>query len=311
MARAQGARAQLAAAFESIYGTAPASGYARLPFASANLSMAQTLLDNELLGFGRDPLAPELDTEDTDGDIVVPVDVEAFGLWLKATLGAPVTSGAGPYTHVYTSGGWTLPSLSIETGLPEVPHFAMAKGVKVDRLALSMQRKGHLQATASLIAQGEAVASSTQAGTPVPYALSRFVQRHGSITRGGAALGEVVSADLTYANNLDRIETIRADAKIDGLDPSMAMLSGRITVRFSSQTLLTQATDGDPAAFTFRFTKGGESLTLAVPQLYLPKPKVAVEGPQGIQVTFDWQAAQDTDGDPMLTATLVNAVESY
>ena len=37
MARAQGARSQLAAAFETTYGTAPASGYFQMPFASASL----------------------------------------------------------------------------------------------------------------------------------------------------------------------------------------------------------------------------------------------------------------------------------
>jgi hypothetical protein len=37
MARAQGARAQMALAFETVYGTAPASGYTRVPFASTTL----------------------------------------------------------------------------------------------------------------------------------------------------------------------------------------------------------------------------------------------------------------------------------
>ena len=33
MARAQGARAQMALAFETVYGTPPVSGYTRMPFA--------------------------------------------------------------------------------------------------------------------------------------------------------------------------------------------------------------------------------------------------------------------------------------
>ena len=39
MARAQGARAQMALAFETVYGTAPASGYTRVPFASTDLRL--------------------------------------------------------------------------------------------------------------------------------------------------------------------------------------------------------------------------------------------------------------------------------
>ena len=55
MARAQGARAQMALAFETVYGTAPASGYTRVPFASTSLGAEQPLLTSELLGYGRDP----------------------------------------------------------------------------------------------------------------------------------------------------------------------------------------------------------------------------------------------------------------
>ena len=48
MARAQGARAQMALAFETTYGTPPASGYTRMPFASTTLGAEQPLIDNEL-----------------------------------------------------------------------------------------------------------------------------------------------------------------------------------------------------------------------------------------------------------------------
>ena len=60
MARAQGARSQLAAAFETTYGTAPASGFMQMPFASASLGAEQPLLASELLGYGRDPLCAPL-----------------------------------------------------------------------------------------------------------------------------------------------------------------------------------------------------------------------------------------------------------
>jgi hypothetical protein len=312
MARAQGARAQMALAFETVYGTAPAGGYTRMPFASTSLGAQQPLLGSELLGYGRDPLAPVKDAVTADGDVVVPIDAEAFGFWLKAAFGEPTTSGSGPYTHEFRSGGWTLPSMAIETAMPEVPRYAMYSGCVLDQLSWQMQRSGLLTATAKLVAQGEAVATTSAAGTPAQPTLKRFGHFNGSITRNGAALGNVVSAEITYANNLDRIETIRSDGRIDGADPSIAALTGRVEVRFADAVLVNQAIAGDPCELEFAYAlPSGESLTFTAHAVYLPRPRIEIAGPQGVQATFDWQAARDAGLGRLCTATLVNDVEDY
>jgi hypothetical protein len=313
MARAQGARARMALAFETVYGTAPASGFKQMPFASTTLGASQPLLANELLGYGRDPLAPTKDVVTADGDVVAPIDAESFGVWLKAAFGQPLTvEDDGEYTHTFTSGNWTLPSMSVEVALPEVPHFAMNTGCMLNSLQWTMQRSGLLTATANLIAQGETVAATTGAGTPAAYDLIRFGQFNGAVSRNGTPLANVISAQIGYMNNLDRIEVIRSDGKIAGADPSMAMLSGSLVVRFDSQALMTQATDGTASELSFSFVKAsGESFTLTIPRVFLPVPKITVPGPAGIQATFEWQAAQQADGGPMCTAVLVNAVEAY
>jgi len=312
MARAQGARSLMAAAFETTYGTPPVSGYRQMPFASTSLGAEQPLLGSELLGYGRDPLAPIKDAVTADGDVVVPIDAEAFGFWLKAAFGDPVTTGTEPYTHVFTSGNWTLPSLSIETAMPEVPRFAMYSGCVLDQMSWQMQRSGLLTATVKLIAQGETVAASTAAGTPTGWTLQRFGHFNGSIKRNGTALGNIVSADIQYANNLDRIETIRADGRIDGADPSIAALTGKMDVRFADQTLMTQAMNGTPAELEFAYNLGtGESLTFIAHAVYLPRPRIEIQGPQGVQASFDWQAAYDATAGQMCTITLVNDIATY
>lgn len=197
MARAHGARAQMALAFESVYGTAPATGFRTVPFASTSLGSEQPLLASELLGQGRDPVAPIKDALTADGDVVVPIDVENFGLWLKGTFGAPTTTGTTPKTHTFQSGNWTLPSMAIEVAMPEVPRYAMYTGCMVDQLSWQMSRSGLLTATARLIAQGEAIDTVTAAGTPTTLALQRFGHFNGAVKRNGAALGNVVSAEVT------------------------------------------------------------------------------------------------------------------
>ena len=312
MARAQGARSQLAAAFETTYGTAPASGYMQMPFASTSLGAEQPLLGSELLGYGRDPLAPIKDAVTADGDIVVPIDAEAFGFWLKAAFGAPTTTGTTDKTHTFTSGNWNLPSLSIETAMPEVPRYAMYSGCVLDQISWQMQRSGLLTATAKLIAQGEAIATSSAAGTPTGWNLQRFGHFNGAIKRNGAPLGNIVSADITYANNLDRVETIRSDGRIDGADPSIAALTGKIDVRFADMTLMDQALNGTASSLEFSYTiSANVTLTITAHAVYLPRPRAEIQGPQGIQASFNWQAAFDANAGRMCTITLKNTIGSY
>jgi len=303
----------MALAFETTYGTPPAGGFTRMPFASATLGAEQPLLNSELLGYGRDPLAPIKDALTADGNVVVPIDAEAFGFWLKAAFGQPITTGtAAPYSHEFRSGGWALPSMSIETGMPEVPRFAMYSGCMLDTLSWQMQRSGLLTATASLVAQGEAIATTSATGTLAEIDLQRFGHFNGAITRNGQPLGNIVSAEITYANTLDRIETSRSDGRIDGADPGMAALTGRIEVRFADQLLVNQAINGEPCEMTFAYTlSSGESLTLVAHAVYLPRPRIEISGPQGVQASFDWQAAKDPVTGRMCTVTLVNERETY
>ena len=194
----------------------------------------------------------------------------------------------------------------------EVPRYAIYSGCVLDQLSWQVQRSGLLTATARLVAQGEAIATTTAAGTPTDLGLKRFGHFNGAISRNGTALGNVVSAEITYANNLDRIETIRSDGKIDGADPSIAALTGRIEVRFSDSTLVTQAINGDPCEIAFAYVlPSGESFTFTIHAVYLPRPRIEISGPQGVQATFDWQAARATSPARMCTAILTNDVETY
>ena len=145
------------------------------------------------------------------------------------------------------------------------------------------------------MAQGETIAAATSAGTSAAISLKRFGHFNGTIKRDGVALGNIVSADVTYANNLDRIETIRSDARIDGADPTIAALTGKIDVRFADTTLMIQAINGSAATLEFSYAfSSGESLTLTAHAVYLPRPRIEIKGPKGVQASFDWQAALAT-----------------
>lgn len=312
MARARGANAIMAAAFETTYGTPPVSGYKKLPFVSAALGEEQNLIESDLLGLGREPLPPSKDVANNEGDVVVPVDLRNFGYWLKLLLGAPTTTGAGPYTHTFVSGALSLPSMAIEIGLPDVPSYGMNFGARANSMSIKMQRSGLLNATMGLIAQGETRAASSGAGTPTEAAIERFSQGIGAIERNGVALGNVVSAELSYSNNLDKVETIRPDGRIEDAEPAMVAAAGNVVVRFANTTLLDQAVNGTACELSFGWEiDANRSLLFTLHEVYLPRPKLSVSGPGGVQATFAFQAAKDPSLNKTMTAVLVNDVETY
>jgi hypothetical protein len=92
----------------------------------------------------------------------------------------------------------------------------------------------------------------------------------------------------------------------------MAALSGSIEARFADLILVNQAIAGDPCELVFAWSLGANaSLTFTVHAAYLPRPRIPINGPQGVQATFEWQAARATSPARMCTAVLVNTTTSY
>jgi hypothetical protein len=315
MARGLGANAKTIAVFESTVGTVPnaVAAWGTIPFVSHSLGEERNLLASDLLGRGRETDDPTPDVANNDGDIVVPVDVRNFGKWLKLFLGAPTTTGSGDYTHEFASGISALPSMSIEIGAPEVPAFSVHRGVRGNQMRIAMSRSGLLNATLSLIAIGETDPVNASVGdlTPTEMAVLRFPQATGYVKKDDTQLGSVVGADFTYSNDLEKVETIQPDGRIEDSDPGQAMMSGSVTVRFKDTTLLDAAVTDPPTPIELEFgwTTGDFSLLFNMPRVFLPKPKRPITGPKGIQAVFNWQASGALGN--ALTATLVNDIASY
>jgi len=312
MGRPLGINMVMNAVAETSYGLTPATNFFKLPLVSHSMGEEQSLIEDDQLGFGREGLDPVYDVVNNDGDIVVPADLRAIGFWLRQTFGPPTTTGPvnGKYTHVFTSGAASLPSTSIEMGNPDEPSWSTNYGAVVNSLKISLARSGLLNATLSLIAQGETdPVNASIAGVTTLLRGPRFAQAVGNITIEGGVAADVVSADLSYSNGLDKVEVIRADGRIGGVDPGKGMTSGSLTVRGPRGTLFAKSRAKLPVGLSFGWTQDGGSLLFSLPRVFLPKPKRQVTGPKGIQATFNYQASGANGAQ--LTTTLVNDVASY
>jgi hypothetical protein len=92
--RAYGADATLKACREASYGVAPLTGYRSLDFKSTDLSSAQPLGDDPLLGRGRNAQDPYRGLITDEGQIDIPFDLRGTGFWLTGLFGDPVTTAA-------------------------------------------------------------------------------------------------------------------------------------------------------------------------------------------------------------------------
>ena len=313
MSRAYGWNAQLLIAEESEYGVMPDTGYRKIPFISSSLDSEQNLLSSNVLGLGRDPTQPFQDVINVDGDMAVPVDVRNIGIWLKAIFGEPTTTEAdGVYTHAFESGKIAIPSYSLEVCLPEVPQFIRFLGVRANSIAFNVQRSGEAQVTLNLMAQCEKGSTTAIDAAPDVYKYTRVSQFQGYIKSGGEFLANITAASATYSNNLEKIETIRNDGLVEAIDLGVASLSGSISARYGDNILLDKAREGTPVDVELGYQLTDTmKLVIECHEVYLPKPKRSIDGPNGIECSYDFQGAKNDEIGRMMTVTLVNDVESY
>ena len=83
-------------------------------------------------------------------------------------------------------------------------------------------------------------------------------------------------------------------------------------MRFADTTLMDQALNGTAASLEFAYNiSANVSLSITAHEVYLPRPRIEVQGPQGIQASFDWQAAFNATAGQMCTVVLKNQIASY
>ncbi len=256
-----------------------------------------------------DRLEIEFDTAGTSGNtFTLAASANSSGTVSAATL------AGGGYRHEWLSGGDDIPSFTFEIGHPKLitPVFFRHLGTVMESLAFEMGQEGPANGAVQLVAQGEETAAATIDATPDAFALKRFSQGRGFITRAGVPLAGVTGGNLTFSNNLERVRVIRDDGKIEAAEPTFASCQGAMTVRFDGATLVAEAANGEPVALEYGFSMAeGWQLSFELFRVFLPKPKYAVSGPGGVEASFDWRAAYDETAGTMLRARLLNDVASY
>lgn len=311
---AQGAAARFYWMQEVTEGVAPGGNWAQFPAFQLQIGANTGLQSDSILSASarRNAADPYQSVARTEGSARVPIDTVHFGNWLRMLLGAPTTTGTTNRTHVFKSGGSSLPSRSIEKAFTDINRFERALGVYANSLEVSIAPDGAAQANIGLMCLSEALAATSGAGTPVVTPFARFHQVQGSISRGGTALGGITAGSVRYSNGMEAIPTVGSGLGIGGIGFGESTGGGSITARFVDHTLETAARAATAASITFTLTiDANTSVEFHYPRCMLEPTSVAVEGPSGVTRSYNFIASDDTTDASLLRVTYRNTVASY
>lgn len=315
---ARGQLSRLAFADEAgAYGTPAATGYRYGYYYTSNLRQSKPIETDPVIGAGfsnfRDAMPPAPSLSEHGGSLELPLCLNGMGDWLRLVFGAPSTSGSTNFTHVFSSGGESLPTRTVELS-PKASDFRQHVGLAARSLRLDLTDKaGYQRAVLDLVGYGENLLSATAAGTPsAARAYDPVKATGGEVLLGGVAVGVLLGANITYETG------VMQERYIDGLDTfgaavlgEQAQLSGELRVRYTGPTFDAAALAETDQTLEMRFVKSANnSLSILAAATRLGRAGVPIDGPGGIEQTIPFRCAQ-TSAAAMATVTLKNQIATY
>jgi hypothetical protein len=322
MGQARGSFSRLVMDFETTFKQDPVTPAGLvMPFNSYKPKATQPLKTSKTItGTGtRNPTKPFKGNIAVSGDIEVPVDSTAFGYWLKAMFGAPTTTGAGPYEHVFKVAN-SQPSLVLEGRYSKrsgLINYAKHNGGKISTFGMSLSGEDddELLAKLGLEAAKETFSGTAYDADPTVLTLSNFYRYQASVKEGGAAISNVTALDFTIDFGLESIHTIGSGAgtgePYDIFEDVLAV-TGKVTALFEDMTLLNKALNSTESSLEVIFTSGTNILKFDFNELLYERNTPVIEGPKGILVDLNFTAFTDDHADEsVIVATLTNGQASY
>ncbi len=304
------------------FDTAAASGsYYPVPVYSESIADQEPFEEDPLLGAtgldnNRDSQEPAPGLRRGSGSVTTPLCLNNIGLWLAGLFGAPDTTGSeAPYTHVFTSGGEALPYRTIEV-MKRAGKFHQHIGclVAAGRFRVAGGEGGFRRAEFDLVHKQTNRLTSSGAGSPqTALALARVPASRGIVRVDSTITGVCLSLDATYDNRPTPREFVGQDGLIAGFDlDEFAVSSLTPRVRYVDDTFAEMQGDGLTHTVEIEYpgSVSGHKLVLAWSAVRFERGGIPIEGPGGIEVQMNGRAEQ-TGAAPMLTATLINAIEEY
>lgn len=316
---AVGSKTKTLIAFEDEYGKDPENMAAKainLPFNTNGLAASQNTTNPETITGRRDPVEAIYGNIDNTGTADVPLDLTAFGYWLRAMFGLPTTTAvqdkAGYFKHVFTLKE-DQPSFVLEKSFPGIGQFLKSNGVMVSQWSMTVGGDGELVASLELMGAKEVLQQSTIAANPISPTLDRINNFQAKVSVGSKTAALATEATLEVNFGLD------GDSYVIGgggyrvaICPGATAISGTLTSFFKDPEYLELAQNSEETSIQYLFTVGDMSLEILLPEVKFALTSQGIDGPGGLQTESNYNAYyKDNEHDSAIVVTLINKTASY
>lgn len=196
------------------------------------------------------------DTVNNGAEITAPAYMKSIGLWLLGALGTDTATGAGPYTHTYSTGD--LPYLSIfAKGIDST--IEAVRDCKIDELTLKWDNSKPLEASMKAVGTVFSYPSTFTPTTDETGSEAFLVPIGGTfqydVIGSTLATARIVGGELTIKNNVSPI------------DPSSSIEAGDVWEGIQEHTLKLTIVPDSLSDFrkTVTGSGSGTSVTSVVP----------------------------------------------
>lgn len=308
----------------STWGTVPATpdGY-KIEIANWSTNSSRNLVDNPTLRGRRDAARPLRGNLSVSGSFDHPLNLSSVGWLLKHVIGAPTTTGTGPYVHEFNvDPSNPIPSAGLvwELEHTDVTVFRKYAGVKLDTFGINFETEGPVICSigwaGKTIEDPAGATIITGGGTLTEYDTEDVVDHFTCALEipDTTSIAIVTALNFTFSNNhITNLYTIGGQGEVGCLPEDRATLTGTATVFFEDSTLLQAAIDNSESSIHATWTQGTSSLEITIPEIIweVSDPQV---GGQGTPITLDLPFTafvDDSTEDSIIEVILTNGVASY
>lgn len=324
MSDVRGSNTRVVAVPETVFKT-PGTDGERLYFTQFTVKPDQQRDNSQTLSGYRGQSRSAEGLRNVSGQIGHELAPETAGLLLKNLIGAPTTSGAGPYTHVFqaaNSGANALPiGLTFEedfgTAIASASRYLQLRGCRFNQGTFTFGPSGFQTLQVDVLGSDWLKTNTALDATPTDPGHIPFTAAELAVRLGPSGSPKSVCFNqltLNWGNDLDPDKyCISGGGVRDGLGEGFAIVGGSVVAFFDHADVIDTILSGADTELAITLsrgdglgTAGNESLVIAIPNLVFSRTGPDISGPRGLRLQANFTVHRTT-GELGATFTLKNA----